>query len=617
MIAVDKKTGKLAWQVNDAGDRILDGQWSSPAVGAIGGVVQVVIGEGDGWVRGYEALTGKKLWEFDTNPKDSVWPKTRNEIISTPVIWQNKVFIANGQDPESGQGPGHLYAIDATKRGDITVSGRLWHYDKIKRSISTGAIANGLLFYADFTGYLHCLDVNTGQPYWTHDTLSAVWGSPMVIDGKVYLGDEDGDVLDHGSGQAGEADRHGQHGEQRLLHAGSSQRNPVCDQPEPAFRDCARSRKGQPLMADAAKMRRSFSSLRACLGAADDWPQFRGNPQLTGVATGSVPANLKLLWTYDAGESIESSAAISGGTVYVGSQSKDLLAIDLATGKLRWKYRATDSIGESSPAVDEGIVYVGDLGGVLHAVNAADGKGLWTFKTEAEIRSSPVIAGDRLLIGSYDGNLYCLSRRNGKLVWKFTTSSYVHGTPALSGGVAYVSGCDEVFHGIRLADGEEVVQFPAGGPAAASPAMLDQWAWFGNFNNEVVGASVRQKRILWRYQRKAAQFPFYSSAAAAGDRIVAGRPRQADPLPERQNRQGNLDVRHQGARRFLSRHSGRPRVHRFQRRPFLRARSGHRKEALGFRSRRAAFGFSGDSRGAGGDWFAGRAAILLRGLTQV
>jgi outer membrane protein assembly factor BamB len=195
MIAVDKNTGKLAWQVNDAGDRILDGQWSSPAVGAIGGVVQAVIGEGDGWVRGYEALTGKKLWEFDTNPKDSVWPKTRNEIVSTPVIWQNRVFIANGQDPESGQGPGHLYAIDATKRGDITATGRLWHYDKIKRSISTGAIANGLLFYADFTGYLHCLDVNTGQPYWTHDTLSAVWGSPMVIDGKVYLGDEDGDVL--------------------------------------------------------------------------------------------------------------------------------------------------------------------------------------------------------------------------------------------------------------------------------------------------------------------------------------------------------------------------------------------------------------------------------------
>ena len=195
MVAVNKKTGRLAWQVNNVGDRILDGQWSSPAVGKVGDSVQVVIGEGDGWVRSYEALTGKKLWEFDLNPKDAVWPKTRNEIISTPVIWQNKVFIANGQDPESGEGAGRLHAIDAAKRGDITESGRLWLYDKIRRSISTGAVYDGLLFYADFSGFLHCLDADTGKPYWTHDMLAAVWGSPIVIGGKVYLGDEDGDVV--------------------------------------------------------------------------------------------------------------------------------------------------------------------------------------------------------------------------------------------------------------------------------------------------------------------------------------------------------------------------------------------------------------------------------------
>ena len=195
MIAVNKQTSKLVWEVNNVGERILHGQWSSPSVGKVGDVVQVVMGEGDGWVRGYEALTGKKLWEFDLNPKDSVWPKTRNEVIATPVIWENKVFIANGQDPEHGEGVGHLYAIDATKRGDITESGRLWQYDKIRRSISTAAIYNGLLFYSDFSGFLHCLDEKTGKPYWTHDLLSAVWGSPMVIDGKVYLGDEDGDVV--------------------------------------------------------------------------------------------------------------------------------------------------------------------------------------------------------------------------------------------------------------------------------------------------------------------------------------------------------------------------------------------------------------------------------------
>jgi outer membrane protein assembly factor BamB len=195
IIALNKNTGKLVWEDNSVGEKILHGQWASPTVAKVGDVVQVIHPQGDGWVRGYEALSGKKLWEFDTNPKDAVWPKTRNETISTPVVVDNIVYMANGQDPEHGEGIGHLYAIDATKRGDITTSGRLWHYDKIRRSISTGAYYNGLLFYADFSGFLHCLDAKTGKPFWVHDMLAAVWGSPMVIDGKVYLGDEDGDIV--------------------------------------------------------------------------------------------------------------------------------------------------------------------------------------------------------------------------------------------------------------------------------------------------------------------------------------------------------------------------------------------------------------------------------------
>ncbi|MEZ5402023.1 MAG: PQQ-binding-like beta-propeller repeat protein [Bryobacteraceae bacterium] len=200
IVAINKDTGKAVWEDNSVGENILHGQWSSPAVGKVGDVMQVVSAQGDGKVRGYEVETGKKLWEFDTNPKDSVWPKTRNEVISTPVIYDNKVYIANGQDPEHGEGVGHLYCIDASKRGDITESGRIWHFSDIRRSISTGAIQDGILYYADFSGFLHALDAATGKEFWKHDMLAAVWSSPYIVDGKVYLGDEDGDVviLKHG-----------------------------------------------------------------------------------------------------------------------------------------------------------------------------------------------------------------------------------------------------------------------------------------------------------------------------------------------------------------------------------------------------------------------------------
>src|SRR5690606_39502003 len=142
----------------------------------------------------------EKLWEFDTNPKDSVWPKTRNEVISTPVIVDDVVYIANGQDPEHGEGVGHAYAIDATKRGDITESGRIWHYDDIRRSIPTAAVKDGLVYMADFSGFLHCIDAKTGEQVWKHDMFAAMWGSPIIIGDKIYLGDEDGDItiLQHG-----------------------------------------------------------------------------------------------------------------------------------------------------------------------------------------------------------------------------------------------------------------------------------------------------------------------------------------------------------------------------------------------------------------------------------
>jgi outer membrane protein assembly factor BamB len=194
IIALNKNTGKLVWEDNSVEDRILHGQWSTPAVGKIGGVDQVVSGQGDGWIRGYEATTGKKLWEFDTNPKEAVWPRTRNEIIATPVIYQDVVYISNGQDPEHGEGVGHFYAIDATKRGNITQSGKIFQFDKIRRSISTAAVADGLIYIPDFSGFFHCLDAKTGQEYWVHDLTSAIWSSALVVDGKVYIGNEDGDI---------------------------------------------------------------------------------------------------------------------------------------------------------------------------------------------------------------------------------------------------------------------------------------------------------------------------------------------------------------------------------------------------------------------------------------
>lgn len=247
-VALDKKTGKLVWSDASPGENILDGQWSSPAFAVLGGVPQAIFGGGDGWLYSLEAAPTadgkpKLLWKFDCNPKASVWEGhgsgDRNTIVAAPVIHDGRVYVVTGQDPESGEGQGDLWCIDPTKRGDVSAeivvdstgkpvsprreqavdadageqvkpnpnSAAVWHYrgsapegdDKpfeqtLHRSLGSPTIHDGFVVIGDFSGLIHCLDAKTGKAHWTHDTMSAIWGSPLVAEGRVYLGTQDGTV---------------------------------------------------------------------------------------------------------------------------------------------------------------------------------------------------------------------------------------------------------------------------------------------------------------------------------------------------------------------------------------------------------------------------------------
>lgn len=212
-IALNKHTGEFAGE-DDAkiGPNILHGQWSSPSTGKVNGRDLVFFGGGDGWcyafdavpVRDDEADTSwlKTVWKYDCNPPEY---RTRrypdadgpSEINATPVFYKNRVYVAIGQDPEHGEGIGNLTCIDATQTGDVTKTAKIWEYRGIHRSISTVSIdpETGILVVGDFSGIVHCLDAETGELYWTHDMKAHMWGSTLIADGKVYVGDEDGDFV--------------------------------------------------------------------------------------------------------------------------------------------------------------------------------------------------------------------------------------------------------------------------------------------------------------------------------------------------------------------------------------------------------------------------------------
>ena len=198
-IALDKNTGELLWESNPVGENVLHGAWTNPAYGVINGQAQVVFPGGDGIIYSLNAENGELIWQFDCNPEDSEWilggRGTRNNILSTPVIYNDRVYIGVGQDPEHGEAPGHFFAIDATGSGDITNTHAVWHRggEDFYRTMSTAAISDGVLYISSLSGFLHALDPETGEEFWTYDTFAAVWGSAFVADGKVFLGDEDGE----------------------------------------------------------------------------------------------------------------------------------------------------------------------------------------------------------------------------------------------------------------------------------------------------------------------------------------------------------------------------------------------------------------------------------------
>ena len=251
-LAMDKNTGKVLWSDNSPGDNILHGQWSSPSFAVLGGTPQVIFGGGDGWLYSFLGAAtpdGKPqlLWKFDCNPKETKYSvraaSTRNHLIGTPVIYEGLVYIGVGEDPEHGEGVGHFWCIDPTKRGDVSSelafntkdlehpiphkrmqavdtkagdvarpnpnSAAVWHYyqqdwngdgeiddfkEQMHRTCGSAAIKNGLLFIADICGLVHCIDAKSGKVHWTHDLMAEIWSSAMIVEDKVFIGTGNSEV---------------------------------------------------------------------------------------------------------------------------------------------------------------------------------------------------------------------------------------------------------------------------------------------------------------------------------------------------------------------------------------------------------------------------------------
>lgn len=232
-VAVEKKSGEVKWAKNYPGKKIMHGQWSNAVYSDAASTPHVIFPGGDGWMYGLDLQTGDILWKFDGNPKDSKYvlggKGTKNDFLATPVVHDHKLYIGVGQDPEHDEGIGHLWCIDIAKaiekgktnkdndvspvndnfdpKADVNKNSALvWHYGgkapadaernyTFGRTLSTCAVHDGLVYACELAGYFHCLDAKTGKLVWEHNMGSATWSSPYLVDGKVFQGNDAGQLF--------------------------------------------------------------------------------------------------------------------------------------------------------------------------------------------------------------------------------------------------------------------------------------------------------------------------------------------------------------------------------------------------------------------------------------
>ncbi len=210
----------------------------------------------------------------------------------------------------------------------------------------------------------------------------------------------------------------------------------------------------------------------------------------------------------------QSSPAVSGGLIYLGSGDGHLYALDAATGQLKWKF-ATAGVVHSSPAVADGLVYFGSFDSCFYALDAATGAEKWKFKggedlvnfNQVGIQSSPTVVAGMVYFGSRDSHLYALDAKTGKEKWNFDNhGTWINASAVVRGDTLYVgASIPAKFDAIDLATGKLRYQLGTQFPVFSSAAIAGDLAYFGSDNGTLHALDLNTGKMAWEFQTEAAK----------------------------------------------------------------------------------------------------------------
>jgi outer membrane protein assembly factor BamB len=333
--------------------------------------------------------------------------RARHLLEFPPVVAYGRAYIANN--------PGVLYAVQAA-------TGRTsWRYTSGRCAAASPAVADGIVYMAflntrragddacnaqpgtpGLDGEIVALDARTGKVVWRH-VIGPTETSPLVADGRVYVGDWTGRVYALAAKTGREVWDYQTGGQVKGAVALTGHRLFAGSYDHHLYAIDARN--GQLIWRassqDRLGGRGTFYSTpataygRVYIGSTD------GKVYSFGASSGDI------IWSQSTGGYVYASPAVWNELILVGSYSGRFSALDAATGDVKWEYDAGGPISGSATVLGD-IVYFSTLKGQTFGLDAATGKRVWSFP---DGKYSPIVAGpDRVYLTGYT-RLYGLVRR--------------------------------------------------------------------------------------------------------------------------------------------------------------------------------------------------------------
>jgi outer membrane protein assembly factor BamB len=181
-MAFDKKTGDTVW-VSAPGGRPYDTTYAAPIIANINGTRLLIQGASDGVVHAIKPQTGEPVWKYEISKRG---------LNTGVVVHGTTAILTHSEENLDSNEMGMMVAVDAGSRGEIKKEQTKWTVYGWQGGFSSPVIDGDRLYQVDNGANLAAFDVNSGKQLWLQNLGTIQKASPVLADGKLYVGTENG-----------------------------------------------------------------------------------------------------------------------------------------------------------------------------------------------------------------------------------------------------------------------------------------------------------------------------------------------------------------------------------------------------------------------------------------